>query len=280
MRYLLLICLFPLVVQAQSPWARSKSDAFVQVAYHFIPTYGTLFGKGGEDIILDRLVSERQIQLYGEIGLTKKTTMFVAAPFVLNERGDKNPDSPYAFTGEYNSQIRGVGNVQLAVRHQFLSKKVALAGTLKIGLPSGDTRLNAEDLKIGYPAWTIQPMVSAGMGLGVVYGFVYGSYGYRSNDYSHFVNSGVEAGVKLGPVWLIGFSDIVLPLENGARELPEIQHLTGLYVNDQGWVSVGAKVLWEITPHFGVNLSFAGAAWAQNVPKSPGIGTGVYCKLK
>jgi hypothetical protein len=265
-------------LSGQSPWARNKAGIYAQASYNFIPTYTTLFGAGGDDIVLDREVSERQVQFYGEYGLTKKTTLLLSLPVVFNERGASNPDSPLMFAQEDTGSIAGLGNTMFAVRHQFLSGKIALAGTLRVGLPAGTAYKPSTDLRTGYDAITIQPMVSAGMGFGKSYGFLYGSYGYRGKDYSHFLNFGAEAGVRLWKFWLVGFSDFVMPLENGSRPLPGIDVLTGLYVNNQGWLSIGVKAIWEINSFVGVTVSGAGAVWAQNAPISPGIGAGVYFK--
>ncbi|MBC7777811.1 MAG: hypothetical protein H7246_20420 [Phycisphaerae bacterium] len=262
---------------AQSPWPRSKAGFFVQAAWNFIPTYTTLFGPEGKDIVLDREVSEHNIQLYGEYGLSKKTTLIAAIPFAINKRGAFNPDSPFMFGNKGDVSIAGFGNTTLALRHQFFQRKLALAGTLRVGFPA-IADYKSPGLRTGYNAFTVLPMVNAGMGFGQLYCFFYGGYGYRSNHYSHFLNFGGEMGLHLGKVWLIGFSETVFPLENGSRKLPPIDELTGLYVNNQGWVSVGVKALWQINRFVGLNLSGAGAAWAQNVPKSPGLSLGVYFK--
>ncbi len=265
-------------LSAQSPWARSKGGIYAQASYNFIPTYTSLFGAGGEDIVLDHEVSERQVQFYGEYGLTKKATLVLSLPYVFNERGASNPDSPWMFAQEDSGSISGLGNTTMALRYQFWSGKLALAGTLRVGLPAGAAYKPFTDLRTGYDAVTVQPMVNVGMGFGKSYGFLYGSYGFRGKDYSHFLNFGAEAGVRLWKFWLAGFSDFVFPLENGSRPLPGIDALTGLYVNNQGWLSIGAKAILEVNRFVGITLSGAGAAWGQNVPKSPGIGTGIYFK--
>ena len=261
---------------AQSPWSRSKAGFFVQGSWQTIPTYTTLFGPGSKEIVLERAVSENTFQLYGEYGLSKKTTLVASLPYVINKRGIRNTDSPFLFEVEDSGRIAGLGNATLALRHQFLMGKLALAGTLRVGFPA-ITDYKSPGLRTGYNALTVLPMVNAGMGFRQLYWFAYGGYGYRSNDYSHFLNFGGEIGLRLGKIWLIGFSETVLPLENGTRTLP-LDNLTGLYVNDQGWVSIGVKAGWEINRFIGLNFSGAGAAWAQNAPKSPGIGLGVYFK--
>lgn len=271
------LVLFSFSLAAQSPWPRSKAGFFVQASWNFIPEYNTLFGKQGKDITLERNVSEHSVQCYGEYGLTRKTTLSASLPWVFNQRGDSNPNGPYFFEREDSGSIAGLGNVTLALRHQFISGKIALAGTLKVGLPAA-TAYRYPGLRTGYNALTVTPMISAGMGLGQLYWYSYAGYGYRSNHYSHFLNFGGELGMQIGKVWLSGFSETIYPLGNGSRTLPTPDVLTGLYVNDQGWVSVGIKVLWEINRFWGIHFSGAGAAWAQNVPKSPGIGLGAYFK--
>ena len=275
---LILTCLVQLNLQAQSPWARPRSGAYAQLSWNFIPTYTTLFGVNGEDLNLEREVTERSLQFYAEYGLSKKTTLIVSAPLVMNQRGAPNPNGTSVVDRDAG-QITGPGNTTLALKHQFLQGKLALSGTFRMDFPVARKNFQTTTgLTTGYNALTLLPSAQVGMGLGKVYWFAYGGYGYRSNEYSHFLNFGAELGLRLGKVWLAGFSETIYPLENGARQLPEQSVLTGLYVNDQGWISLGLKAIWEIKPSFGINFSGAGAAWAQNVPKSPGVSLGAYFK--
>ena len=274
----IVIIIFHHSVLAQSPWARSKSGFYAQLGYNFIPTYGTLFGKDGEDIILDHEVSEQQIQLYGEYGLSNKTTLILSLPYVINERGASNPDSPLMFAVEDTGSISGLGNTRFAVRHQFLNGHVALAGTMLVGLPAPADYQPFTELSTGYDALLIQPMISIGKGFGRYYAYGYGSYGFRSNDYSHFLNLGVEGGAQLGHFWVIAFSEWLYSLENGSRGLPGLDVLTGLNANDQGWFSFGLKAIWQINRFTGITVSGAGAFGGQYVPKSPGIGISAYFK--
>mgnify|MGYP007130727774 CR=1 FL=1 len=271
------LCLLPFAVSAQSPWARSKAGFYAQASWQFIPAYPTLFGADGGDIELAREVAENNVQLYGEYGIGKKTTVTAALPLVWSRRGSINPASPYVVGQVDSGSILGLGNVQLSLRHQFLAGKIVLAGTLRLGLPAS-TSEQSTGLRTGYDALTVLPTLSAGMGLGKAYWFVYGGYGYRSNNYSSFLNAGVEGGVKLWRVWLIGFSEYLGSLENGSRSiaLPDVS--TGLYENDQGWLSLGLKTLIECHRFWGVNLSAAGAAWGQYVPQRPAFSAGLYFK--
>ncbi len=270
-------CLVVVSVQAQSPWARSKAGVYAQLGYHTIPTYTSLFGAGGDDIELIREVSEQTVQFYGEYGLSSRTTAVVSMPYRFNERGARNPDNNLMFVQEDTGSISGFGNISLAVRHQLRTGKLAMAGTLRFELPADKSKPSA-GLRTGFDAVTIHPTFSVGMGFSRFYWSAYGGFAFRTNDYSHFVNTGAEGGLRVGPVWVILFSELVLPLKNGSRTLTPLDALTGLYVNDQGWLSTGVKGIWEINRFLGVVVSGAGATWAENVPKRPGLSAAVYFK--
>lgn len=81
-------------------------------------------------------------------------------------------------------------------------------------------------------------------------------------------------------MYLIGFSEWLHPLDNGDIALPQNNLMTSLYVNGQGWWSVGAKGILEINERTGVVLTGAGAFSGDWVPKRPGLGVGVYFKSK
>ncbi|HAD13189.1 MAG TPA: hypothetical protein DCF33_12230 [Saprospirales bacterium] len=263
------------MTQAQSPWARSKGGGYAQLSWNYIPTYTNLFGEDGTDVVLSREVSERSLQFYGEYGLAQKTSLMVALPYVWNERGEVNPKSNLVNISP-GGEISGLGNTTIGLKHQFLSGKLAMAGNLRVQLPAGASYQQESDLRTGFDAATIIPSLSAGMGFGITYWYAYGGYGYRTNNYTHFVTFGGEAGLKVGKVWVGAFTESIIPLENGSVEPAKEPYFTGLFVDNQGWVSYGVKASWAILPSLGINFSGAGAAWAQNVPKSPGISLGAW----
>jgi len=278
MRNTLLAALFvcaACVLSAQSPWARSKAGFYAQLGYHTIPTYTSLFGPDDNDVEMIREVSERTVQFYGEYGITSRTTTVISLPYRFNSRGARNPESPYFFAREDTGSISGLGNVSLAVRHQILTGKLALAGTLRVDLPAGEGYPLA-GLRTGFDALTIQPTISVGTGDGTVYWFAYGGYALRTNNYSHYLNSGVEAGISIGRVWLIAFSDLNFSVENGERPVTGLDALTGLFDNNQGWLSVGIKGIWRINRFTGITVSGTGTAWGQYVPKNPGLSAAVF----
>ncbi len=259
----------------QSPWARPAHGGYVQLGYHTIPTYSSLFGKAGEDLPLVRYVTERTLQLYGEYGLSRRTTAAVSVPFRMHQRGARTPELPLFIQPTSSGNLAALGNVSLAVRHQFLSGPLALGAGLRLDLPSSASQPQA-GMRTGFDAFTILPSISAGQGFGKGYWLAYSGLALRTNNYNHYLSLGAEGGLSVGSFWLIVFVDAVLPFENDARPLNPTSTLTGLYENNQGWISPGLKAIWQVAPQWGFVVSGAGALWAQYVPKSPGLSAAVF----
>jgi hypothetical protein len=262
-----------LPLSAQSPWVRSRAGAYAQAAWHFIPAYKSIFDANGNDRTLERNLSENTFQLYGEYGLSKRLTGVVNLPFRYVS-ADKSTQSSTQTASGY---VANVGNISVALRYGILQKSVPVSFTLRVDAPASAYN-NPSGLRTGYNAYTVLPMLSAGMGFGRAYAFAYAGYAYRSNGYSHYINAGAEGGIKTGRFWIIAFSEWVYSLENGDIKLPANNLETSLFVNDQGYLSVGFKGIYSINRFLGVVLSTAGAVQAYNVPKSPGLGLGVYFK--
>lgn len=258
---------------AQSPWVRSRAGFYAQLGYHFIPAYGESFDAKGEILDLKRKISEGTLQFYGEYGLNKRLTFVAAVPFrfiaATERQGNQNETALPA------AKISAFGNISIAARYQASKGRLPLTLTLRVDAPAGQFDA-ASGLTTGFDALTIMPMLSTGIGFRKVYAFVYAGYGLRNNDYSHVLNAGVEAGVNIRKFWLIGFSELVQPMRNGAVSLPVSQNLNSLYVNNQQYLSTGLKLIYQPGRFWGVILSGAGAATAQLLPRSPGIGLGVF----
>ncbi len=280
LRFLLFGSLFLLswtMAQGQSPWVRSKAGFFVQAAGQIIPAYTQLYNHPGQSIDLQRAVRERCLQFYGEYGLNRRTTAVITLPFVSNRRGNINPGAPINVPSAPPGTLTGLGNVQLALRHQIGYGRIAFTGTLRIGLPATKNQAPT-GLRTGFDALTIAPILSTGIGFRKAYCFIYSGYGWRSNHYSAFLQSGLEAGYHLGRFWLIGFTEYNGSLSNGSQALPAQDVLTGLYVNDQQWGAVGVKTLVAVHRFWGLSASATGAAWGQYVPEKPAFSVGAYFK--
>lgn len=269
----ILCLLLPLTALAQSPWPRSKAGFFAQLSFQTIPAYSSVFGDGGKSTPLGRSISESALQLYGEYGLSAKTTLVGSLPLRRQQSGETAAAGWPTAAGS----LTGVGNVSLALRHNFSKKDMPFTATLRVDLPTNDNDLET-GLRAGYNAFTVLPMLSTGKGYGNVYWFAYAGYGIRTHSYSHFADAGAEVGLRIRRIWLMAFSEWVLPLENGDKDLGVNNQTTRLFVNNQGYGSMGLKTLIGFNRFWGLSAAAAGAAWGRNVPAQPAFSAGVYFK--
>jgi hypothetical protein len=260
---------------AQSPFVRSKAGFYTQLGWHTVPQYDVLFGDDGADQPLARSVSDHTIQLYGEYGINRKTTLMAVIPMRVLRRGAITPFGTLLSSTSAAGNLTTIGNTSLGIRHQLYEKNCIISASLRVDLPAPKAQ-DDTNLRSGYQAWTAVPMMSVGQGFRRAYWFGYGGFGLRTNNYSMFADTGIEGGVHFGRFWVIAFSQALLSLRNGDRPTELPSQLTGLYVDRQSWVSVGFKGIWEINRFTGLVLSAAGAPFARNVPKSPGLGMAAY----
>jgi len=276
-RYVLILVLLlcGISLQAQSPWTQEKGGGFGQLSFMAIPTYNTFFAKDLKDMsrTSDREYMELSVQAYAEYGILDKTTIILDAPIKILSAGESDIDTLLNEVGT----LVGPGNIRLAVRQSILSDGVQLAGQLLAELPTGRYD-DATGLRTGYDAFTILPGLSVGGGLGKGYIYGYGGIGFRTNKYSTYWNAGIEGGYNpFEPFWAMLFFDVIQSFEDGNRADPISNRLSGFYVNDQAWASLGLKLLYNINDNIGLTLSTTLAAFAANeVPQSPSVAIGVF----
>lgn len=275
--FVAVLSVFASTLSAQSPWVRSKAGFYAQLSAQFIPTYGAVFGPEDQPVYLQREVSERALQFYGEYGVTKNTGLVISAPLRQNKRGNLGPNRDIRLGVGQSGSLTQFGNVSLAIKHRFYQKKYAVAGTLRVELPASAPR-SIDGLAVGYNAYTVEPILSVGRGFDMIYAYAFTGYGARTGDYSHFWRAGVEAGVHLGDFWFIVNVESLNSLKNGLAPVFNPENFTGLYINDQEWVSVGIKGIYEFNRFSGLIASYGGAASAHWAPQSPSMGIGGYFK--
>ncbi|MCY7330302.1 MAG: hypothetical protein LH618_17255 [Saprospiraceae bacterium] len=263
-------------VQAQSPWVRSKAGFYLQAAWQTIPRYAALYSATGDEQPLDRRLTETMLQLYGEYGVTRYTTVVVSLPFRFQQAGAFLQNTPAPLTS--SGTLSGLGNASLGLRHSILRGDWPLTGFLRVDLPVN--RFNdLAGLRTGYRSLTVLPMLSTGQGYAKAYWFAYAGYALRTRDYNAYTNAGVEAGYHFRKLWAIAFSELMLPTASNNRPDLSANNLrTGLYVHDQGYWSFGLKGIFEIHRFWGLTASAAGAGWGQLVPQRPAFGLGAYFK--
>lgn len=272
-----LLASVPSTLNAQSPWTRSKAGFYAQAAWQVIPTYDAIFDQDYADDTrsLDREISENAIQFYGEYGITRKTTLWVAIPYRFLKSGDVVTDGhpPHVEEGSLN----GFGNITLAVRQNFTSEKLTFSGQLRVDMPN--SRFDAPTgLSTGFDALTLLATLSIGQGYGKYYWYGYGGWGGRGIWENNFVNFGAEGGAKVGKCWLIVFSELWQNIGSETYFVPPTNEISGLFLPDQSFWSFGGKGIYEFDRFWGVIATAAGAFQGDLVPQRPAFSLGAYFK--
>ncbi len=267
--------LFTITLFSQGAWTKSKNEAYVQLSYYNIGGYTNIFGS--PDYRTEREITDNTVQLFGEYGLSEKTTLLLSLPIKMIKSGDVVIEGATPITAEGSKTA--FGNLAFGVKHQLYNKKWVISGQFNIEANTG-TFYPELGLRSGYDTWTLAPKLNIGRSFGRF--FVQGTTGVdiRFNGYSSNFKFGAEVGAKpLKPLWLIAFLDVSTSFENGDVLLPASNLLTGLYVNDQEYVAYGVKAIVEITQKFGVLANYTSAISGNNVPKRAVIGAGLYTKF-
>lgn len=277
MKKLAYILLFAFSVHsyAQSPWTKKKGEAYVQVNFTFIPKYSELYGN--PDFNSERKISDNTLQLYGEYGISDKTTIIASVPFKMLSSNELVTATNNPVTTEATKT--SFGNILVGLKHNFYNKKWLISGQLSVEANTGSFDAPS-GLRTGYDAWTFTPLIMAGRGFNSWYIQAFTGVDIRTNDYSSAYKLGGELGYKTTSwLWIAGFLDGVASFQNGNVPAIPTNSLTGLYVNNQSYAAFGLKFIGEFNQNFGANVGLGGAFGGRRVPKSPAISLGLYYKL-
>ncbi|OJJ14467.1 hypothetical protein BKI52_42560 [marine bacterium AO1-C] len=276
----LIICLLMLFTigsnYAQSAWIKGQGNGYFQVAFHSISGYNSLFNRDGDAIELARQINDRTAQLYGEFGLTKNLTLVANLPYKFLQAGSAQIATPIIEEGSLNT----LGNVSLGLRHKIYSGGVSISGQVDVqaNTSSYDDKTG---LRSDLDAWSVTPTISLGKGSANSFFQVFAGYAWHSNDYSDHLTIGGEAGTKIfNKHWLIGFVNMYNSLENGNRTEEFNNVLTGLFLNNQEYVSFGFKGIFYFQRNFGLNIGMGGAFSGHLVAAAPALSLGFFYEIK
>lgn len=274
--FLIVFCflLSGFTADAQSPWTQGKAGFYIRASWQTIPKYSTVYDGTFENgkRTLERRLNENTLQLYGEYGITRKTTVLAEIPLRFARSGAVVNDVPTQLT---SGTLSGFGNIGVALRQNFSSKKLTFSGQLRIDLPGG--RISpSTGLSTGFDAWALTAILSLGRHYGDTYWFVYGGGGGRGRVDNHYLNAGAEAGIKIKQHWLIGFSDAVRNTGSGVYFVPPSNVKTGLYMPDQGYWMLGGKGILAFNRFFGGNLFVARPITGDLIPRQTVFTAGLY----
>ncbi len=267
------ICLMFLLqnMMAQNAWTRPKGNAYVQFGLHNISNYNSLFNKGESALGLERTMSDRTLQFYGEVGITDKLTLIANIPYKTVQSQEAIVPAPTLDSGT----LSGLGNVEFGLRRQILTGEFNVAAQLNVQANTSEFN-QALGLRTDIDAWSVLPSISVGRSTETSYTQAFIGYAWHGNDYSHHFRFGVEAGLNVfNKHWLIFFVDIYDALENGDRIEDPNNLLTGLFLNNQQFGGIGLKAIFSLPADIKLNLGVGGAIFGDLVASQGAVSIGI-----
>ena len=260
---------------AQSAWTQPDGASFFQLSATRIGPYDKLFRSSGPDLVTGREITETSFELYGEYGLTDAWTLVGNIPFRSVDGGDLVSDATIQPVTIEEDTLDDLGNILVGVRRSFGNGPTAFAGQLDLELPTGSSD-DASGLATGLDAFTLRPWFSVGRGFGKTYAQAHLGFSLRTDNYSNDWRLGGEVGYQFTDGLLIaGTLDMVDSFKDGSVELDSRRVQTGLFLDEQEYISPGIKGLWQFGEHFGLSAAIRTAFSGNNVPKSPFVTIGV-----
>ena len=275
--FLLVLIFSNSLLYSQSPWTKKKGGFYTQLGFSAISKYNEVFGN--PDYYTHREITDNTFQLYGEYGISDKTTVLLNVPYKIIKTGTLTSKTGFAPSTTQAETINTFGNIELGAKHNFYNNKWLLTGQLTIELNTGEY-YEFSGIRTGYDAFTFTPLLNIGRSFNNYYIQAFTGLNFRTNGYSSNFKVGSEVGYKIiDKIWFIGFLDFVFSLENGNFEVPIQNTLTSLYINDQEYTAFGLKAIGEITSKIGLTTGFGGAFTGNNVAKEVAINFGFYYKM-
>lgn len=224
--------------------------------------------------------------VYAEYGITDRFTAIAYVPFF--SRATMN-NQLSATTGDVITQgdaINSFGDTDLGLKYGILkNKRVALAATLTLGLPIGNSSGGRDgNLQTGDGEFNQIIQLDAGIpfALGKIpsYANFYSGFNNRSNGFSDEFRYGAELGLGLmsKKLWLIGRLYGTESLRNGS--LGTDINSTSIFANNSEFTSYSLEGAYYLTSKLGVSASFASAFRGQIIFASPSYSLGVFLDIK
>ena len=263
---------------AGGPWVKKKGEAYFQLGGGIIPSTNMLFFNGNDLLYTNRKVTDMNLGLYIEYGLTNKLTFITEIPFNIVSTSN-TIDTVSILPVLNNGQLAGFGNISITPKYQLLDRKLKLAGAIKFSLPTGKVD-NSIGLRTAYETLGIMPMLDLGYSKNKFYTFIEAGYNYRI-DLADDFKFEFELGYKVYKnVYVILNFNSKFSTFDSSQPI-SLNEQTGIYANGQEYSALTLKLSTPLKNNFGINLHVTLLnLHGHLVQKSPSIGGSIYYKLK
>ncbi|MAT40323.1 MAG: hypothetical protein CL946_12045 [Ectothiorhodospiraceae bacterium] len=206
-------------------------------------------------------LEDNTLFFYGEYGLTNNITVFTYLPFYRSLKLSETEN-----TSQTPGENTGISDGDIGVRiGLWQGSGAALAGVLALGVPLGDDKVES-GLRTGYGVWSEYAGLEYGYSLYPIPGWISASMGVniRGGSYGNEIRYGLDAGYRpLDDVIVMLKVAGIQPLRDGDNSF-QPGELTGLYPNNQRYLSYGLEVGYALTESFTLSVGAASGTLVQN----------------
>lgn len=272
---LLMVCLT--TATFAGPWPRAKGEGIVQLGFSTIG-YSKVYNDRSDIISILADIRDNVLQLFAEYGTGAGVTIGATLPFKFIAV------TPSA-AGVAKFSNSGIGDVDVMIRKSLHeSSGMILAGELVIGVPSG-SRSNTSGLFLGDGELNVVSRLSFGTSFYPVpaYGTADIGFSFRTNNFSHAVSYGLEAGFgffesRLYVILQISGKESLSntpTLQAGASVAETAANGMGLHGNNLEFLAIVPKLYYKATETIGIAVSYATALHGRNVAGGAVLAGGV-----
>ncbi|MCF8233251.1 MAG: hypothetical protein K9G67_04805 [Bacteroidales bacterium] len=270
---------------AGGPWIEGKGSGYFQLSYTYLKYDRLLNGWNNPVSDLKREVSDFTLQAYFEYGLTDRMQLNVVLPYKFLRTGDallKAPDDLYPADTVAAGTLNHFSNLSAGLKYLLLDKNLKVAAKFMVAANTSEYD-SLTGLRSGYDAWYFAPSFSIGRGYPRSYYFAEMGFRFKTNNYSNDLLFAGEYGYRWGlfgdaETWTIIALEAVIPSGKGGYNDDRSGH-TGLYMNEEGYISPGFKLNQQLGYGLYLNLAVYGAIWADHHGAAPTYNAGLAYKF-
>jgi hypothetical protein len=266
-------------LMAGGPWTQPKNEGIV-IGNISPVIYRTYSSSGSGGLGMWRRVTQVSNQAYFELGLTDQLMLLGNLSLVYAGTSPKTFQTTDFNTLLAPGRVFGMGNSSIGMKYRFTKKSFLFAMSFQVEFP-GSTEKSINGLRTGYDAWTFLPGIHMGQGFSNgIYYFVEGSFGGHTRLSDEYRLQGEFGYHFKKPLILAVTVHVKQSLKNKTpSDSPNYQQ-TGLYLNDQEYISWAFKFTQELSDKFGWNTALAGGFHTELIARTPVISFGMYYKWK
>jgi protein XagA len=263
----------PTLLFAQA-WTKKKGTGFYKI--DFTGNNAVNVFNATREFVTSPQIRNYTSSIYAEYGLTDKFTLVTYVPFLVNNSLSKGTTT-FNIPSSSNNKI---GDIDLAGRFALPFKKIPIALTLQLGLPTGDSK-NIDGLNTGDGEFNQMLKIATGIGKKKLWIQTAAGFNNRSKNNSDEVRYDLEFGYKFLNERLLTILRVngVESLKNGTAK----ESALGLYSNNVGYAGFGPEFLYYFTSKknmgFSTSLRHTVPSRARNVLAASSFSFGIFASL-